>query len=121
MNIYVKRIYEDAAAGDGYRVLVDRLWPRGIKKEKAGIDKWLKEVAPSTNLREWFNHEAEKWKEFKTRYYAEIKDTPAFEELQAEARRHTTVTLLYGAKDEEYNQATALAGFLKKAIHKQKP
>jgi len=106
--VKAKRIYEDTARGDGYRILVDRLWPRGIKKEAAGIDKWLKDVAPSNELRKWFGHETSKWKQFLSKYREELKDNPALEELRADIRKHKNVTLLYAAKNEEHNQAMAL-------------
>lgn len=112
MAVKIKRIYEPYATADGYRILVDRLWPRGIKKEKAHVDVWLKDVAPSTELRQWFGHQAERWSEFKTRYRAELKDSPAWKELQTYIHDHKTVTLLYGAKDEAHNQARALQAFL---------
>lgn len=108
MPVNTKRIYEDASLGDGYRVLVDRLWPRGKKKEEAGIDLWLKEVAPSTALRKWFNHDPERWTEFVKKYKEELQNSEALDELKAIARKHKTLTLLYGAKDEEHNQAVAL-------------
>jgi len=111
--IKIKRIYEPASKADGYRVLVDRLWPRGIKKENARVDKWLKDIAPTTGLRKWFNHEPEKWKQFITRYRKEISSSDAMKELKADLREHKTVTLLFGAKDEEHNQAQALLEFLK--------
>lgn len=112
MKIKTKRIYEPAADSDGFRILVDRLWPRGMKKEEVHIDLWLKEVAPSTELRKWFNHEPEKWEQFMEKYHAELKGAAAFEELIALAEKHKTLTLLYGAKDEQYNQAVALKQFL---------
>lgn len=112
MAIRIKRIYEPFKKADGYRILVDRLWPRGIKKEEAHIDKWLKDVAPSTTLRKWFGHDPGKWKEFITRYEKELKGAPALDELKEDIRKHKTVTLLYGAKDEEHNQAVALAKLL---------
>jgi uncharacterized protein YeaO (DUF488 family) len=108
MAITIKRIYAPAAKTDGFRILVDRLWPRGISKEKARIDLWLKEVAPSTDLRNWFNHEPEKWKEFCIRYKMELKDSAALSELRTLLRSHRDVTLLYAAKDEQHNQALAL-------------
>ena len=114
MHIKIKRIYEPYDMLDGYRVLVDRLWPRGIKKESAGIDVWLKEVAPSTELRKWFDHDAKKWKDFIKKYEAELKLTGDFADLVALAKKHKTVTLLYSAKDEEHNQAVALAQFIKR-------
>ena len=113
MVIKTKRIYEPATKTDGYRILVDRLWPRGMKKEAAQIDEWMKEVAPSTALRKWFNHEPEKWEEFVTKYKAELQDADAFKVLLAAVAGHKTVTLLYAAKDELYNQAIALSNFLK--------
>lgn len=112
MSIAIKRVYEPFSKADGYRILVDRLWPRGIKKEDAHVDLWLKEVAPSTALRKWFNHEPEKWKSFLTKYKAELKESAALEELTALLRQHKTVTLLYGAKDEQHNQAVALKQFM---------
>ena len=112
MGIKIKRIYEPYAIADGYRVLVDRLWPRGIKKDEAHIDIWMKEVAPSTGLRKWFNHEPGKWKQFTAKYRAELKDTTAFEELISIIKNHKTVTLIYSAKNEEYNQAVALKKFI---------
>ncbi len=111
MSIAIKRVYESFSKADGYRILVDRLWPRGIKKEDAHVDLWLKEVAPSTALRKWFNHEPEKWKSFLTKYNAELKGSAALEELQALRKQHKTVTLLYGAKNEQHNQAVALKQF----------
>ncbi|MBN9295458.1 MAG: DUF488 domain-containing protein [Filimonas sp.] len=111
--VQTKRIYEPASKSDGYRILVDRLWPRGIKKETAAIDVWMKEVAPSNELRKWFNHEADKWTQFKTKYRAELKNTAALKELHAAVEKYKTVTLLYGAKDEMHNQAVALEEMLK--------
>jgi len=110
--VKIKRIYEPYSRNDGYRILVDRLWPRGIKKETAQVDKWLKEVAPSSELREWFDHDPEKWKRFVINYKTELKNSAAFEELKSEAYKHTTVTLLFAAKDEQYNNAVALQQFI---------
>jgi len=107
-----KRVYEPAAKEDGYRVLVDRLWPRGLTKAKAHVDLWLKEVAPSTELRKWFGHEPEKWLEFQKRYRAELKKD-ALESLRKLEKEHKKVALLYGAKSEERNQAVALLKILK--------
>lgn len=112
-TIIIKRIYDEPSNADGYRVLVDRLWPRGVSKEKAAIDIWLKEVGPSTALRKWFNHEAEKWPEFLKRYEAELKNNTALSELKKILKKHKTVTLLYGAKDAEHNQAVVLKTALK--------
>jgi len=110
----IKRVYETAAKEDGYRVLIDRLWPRGLTKAKACVDLWLKEVAPSTELRKWFGHEPEKWPEFQKRYHAEMKAQPqAIAALRKLEKEHKKVTLLYGAKSEERNQAVALLKILK--------
>ncbi|MBS1529930.1 MAG: DUF488 domain-containing protein [Bacteroidetes bacterium] len=108
MAVQIKRVYEPFAESDGYRVLVDRLWPRGISKDRAHIDQWLKEVAPSTELRQWFHHEEGKWHDFETRYRHELKDSEALKELAALAKKHKNLTLLYGAKDEHNNQAAVL-------------
>lgn len=110
----IKRVYEDAQHNDGYRVLVDRLWPRGLTKEKAAVDLWLKEIAPSPELRKWFNHEPEKFPEFNKRYRAELKQNPAVEELRALGREHKTITLVYGAHDPKHNQAVVLQNYLGK-------
>lgn len=112
MSITVKRIYEPATPTDGYRVLVDRLWPRGIAKEKARIDLWLREIAPSTELRQWFDHDPVKWQEFCARYRAELRrNAELLESLKQQANKGL-VTLLYSAHDEKYNQAVALREFL---------
>jgi uncharacterized protein YeaO (DUF488 family) len=108
----IKRIFEPPESSDGRRILVDRLWPRGISKERARIDEWLKETAPSTELRKWFSHDPTKWAEFNRRYATELKGKEAIlDALRAEAKRGT-VTLLYAAKDEEHNQAVALRALL---------
>ena len=112
MAIHIKRIYDPVSKTDGYRILVDRLWPRGIKKEDAHIDKWMKEVAPSTALRKWFNHEPEKWPQFITKYRAELKASNDFAELVSLTNEHKAITLLYSAKDEQHNQAVALKQFI---------
>lgn len=112
--IKIKRVYEKPAKADGWRVLVDRLWPRGMKKEAARVDVWMKDVAPSTALRKWFGHEPEKWSEFQKRYRRELeRKTELLAELKKMAKEHGTLTLLYGAKDEEHNDAAALASVLK--------
>jgi uncharacterized protein YeaO (DUF488 family) len=114
--LHIKRVYEPAAADDGVRVLVDRLWPRGLSKEKAAIDHWAKDVAPSTELRRWFDHEPGRWDGFVARYRVEL-DAP---EAQAEVAtiraflRKSRVTLLYAAHDEELNNAVALRDYLRK-------
>jgi len=109
MQVAIKRAYDAPDPKDGYRVLVDRLWPSGIKKENAEIDLWLKEVAPSTKLRTWFGHDPAKWEEFKKKYEDELKDNETWEELQILAKAKAKITLVYAAKDEEHNQAVVLA------------
>ncbi len=114
MKVLVKRIYEPAGKSDGVRVLVDRLWPRGMSKENAKLDLWLPDLGPTTALRQWFNHDPERWDEFQRRYYAELKGKKELvAELKGRAKKGT-VTLLYSAKDEERNQAVALRSFLTK-------
>jgi uncharacterized protein YeaO (DUF488 family) len=108
--IATKRVYEKVAKDDGFRVLVDRLWPRGLTKEKARVDLWMKEIGPSDELRKWFHHEDGDWPEFEKRYRAELKEK---KELLGEIRnlekKHGKVTLLFGSKDERRNQAAVLA------------
>ena len=109
-RIKVKRAYDAPDDGDGYRVLVDRIWPRGVKRETARLDAWLKEIAPSTELRKWFGHDPAKWDEFQARYRAELEapdQHKTLEELLAHARRGA-ITLVYGARDTEHNNAVAL-------------
>ena len=111
--IKIKRVYEKPAKEDGWRVLVDRLWPRGMKKEAAHLDAWMKDVAPSDALRKWFGHEQEKWGEFQKRYRSELaKKSELVAELKKMAKEHGTLTLLFGAKDEEHNEAVVLANAL---------
>jgi uncharacterized protein YeaO (DUF488 family) len=108
MTVAIKRVYEEPKDTDGTRILVDRLWPRGLTKEKAKVDLWLKEIAPSNELRKWFAHDAKKWTEFQARYKQELKShTEQFALLKQEAAK-APVTLLYGAKDEEHNEAVVL-------------
>lgn len=110
--IQIKRVYESHAAADGARLLVERLWPRGIAKEALEMDAWLKDAAPSTDLRRWFNHDPKRWAEFKRRYHAELEDHPdAWAPLLTRARRGR-VTLLYSAHDLEHNNAVVLRDFL---------
>jgi len=111
VNVILKRAYESPAKSDGYRVLVDRLWPRGLTKVKARIDLWLKEVAPSTELRKWFGHDPKKWIEFKKRYREELRTNPAWPELQSLAQQKD-LTLLYAAKDQLHNEAVVLKQLL---------
>ncbi len=110
--IRVKRVYEQPEAGDGKRFLVERLWPRGMKKEDLKMDDWVKEVAPSDTLRRWFGHDPAKWKEFRLRYFTELKENPDSWKPLLEEARHGTVTLLYSAHDQEHNNAVALKAFL---------
>lgn len=112
MNPKIKRVYETPAPEDGTRILVDRLWPRGLTKEKARIDLWLKEVAPSNELRKWFSHDPAKWPEFKSRYRAELKHNAHQFELLKQELAKGPATLLYGAKDQQYNQAQVLLQLL---------
>jgi uncharacterized protein YeaO (DUF488 family) len=104
----IKRVYEKPEKDDGIRILVDRLWPRGLTKEKAGIDLWLKDIAPSTELRKWFGHDPLKWKEFRKRYSEELKHNEEQVSLLKDQMKKGTVTLVYGAKDEEHNEALVL-------------
>lgn len=109
--IKIKRAYEAASDDDGYRVLVDRIWPRGISKEEAVINEWLKEAAPSNELRKWFNHDPEKYNEFSERYLKELTDgkqQSAFNRLEQIIKEYDPVTLVYGAKNQKYNQAVVL-------------
>lgn len=112
MNMHIKRVYEKPGKEDGKRILVDRLWPRGLTKERASIDLWLKEIAPSTELRKWFGHDPEKWKEFQKRYHQELKNNESQVSLLREQLKKGTVTLVYGAKDEEHNEALVLTEWL---------
>ncbi|MGE5524229.1 MAG: DUF488 domain-containing protein [Rhodospirillaceae bacterium] len=113
-TVRVKRAYEPASAQDGLRVLVDRVWPRGMTKEKLHAHLWLKDIAPSTPLRKWFGHDPEKWPEFKKRYFRELDEhADAISELHRAAARQP-VTLLFAARDEEHNNAVALAEYLRK-------
>ncbi len=109
-----KRVYDDAMESDGFRVLVDRVWPRGVSKERARVDRWLQSVAPSGGLRKWFDHDPEKWEEFKRRYFTELDLSPAgLEELIALTRKGLQrVTLVYSARDRQHNQAVALQEYL---------
>lgn len=109
----IKRIYEQVDKTDGYRILVDRLWPRGVSKENAAVDLWLKEIAPTDELRKWFNHDPEKWGEFQKKYKKEIAANKVIlQQLKEVLKEQKTVTLLYGAKDEEHNQAVVLQNLL---------
>jgi uncharacterized protein YeaO (DUF488 family) len=111
-NVRLKRAYDEPAAADGKRILVDRLWPRGVKKDAAAIDQWAKDIAPSDALRTWFGHDPARWSEFRRRYIAELRGHAAeLDELRALAKRGP-VTLVYGARDEEHNQAVVIRDLL---------
>ena len=112
VEIKIKRVYDAPEKADGFRILVDRLWPRGIKKEDAHVNVWMKEVAPSTELRKWFNHDPEKWKQFLSDYTKELKHSDTVKELADQIKQYNVVTLLYAAKDEQHNQAVVLQKFL---------
>jgi uncharacterized protein YeaO (DUF488 family) len=118
MDVRLKRAYEPASAGDGYRVLVDRLWPRGVSKEQAKLDEWDRELAPSSQLRKWFGHEPDRFPEFRRRYIAELR---ANRRRLRELRRHArtgTLTLVYSAHDSEHNDAVVLADVLRRGLPK---
>jgi uncharacterized protein YeaO (DUF488 family) len=113
LKIRIKRVYQAPHDEDGTRVLVDRLWPRGLSKARARVDLWLKEIAPSTELRKWFNHEPEKCAEFQTRYHHELKSKGDQLAILKDRVNRGPVTLLYGARDEEHNEAVVLQALLR--------
>ncbi len=113
MVLKLKRIYDGYSLEDGYRILVERLWPRGISKEEAHIDLWKKEVAPSNELRKWFNHEDAKWEEFQRRYMDELALDREFEELKKIVSSHGVVTLVFSSRNAEHNNAMVLFNMLK--------
>ena len=112
MRYQVKRIYDAASDDDGYRVLIDRLWPRGMSKEQARIDLWLREIAPSDALRKWYRHDHEKWEEFKARYFAELDNKTEQLEPLISHQDHEIVTLLFSSKELKFNNARALKAYL---------
>ncbi|RMI13775.1 MAG: DUF488 domain-containing protein [Calditrichaeota bacterium] len=116
-RIRIKRIFEPPLPEDGFRVLVDRLWPRGLPKESARIDLWLKEIAPGHDLRKWFGHDPEKWEEFQRRYFRELDQRPEAVEQLLQKTREGTMTLLYAARDPEFNNARALKTYLEKKLN----
>ncbi|GBQ22101.1 hypothetical protein AA0472_0660 [Acetobacter estunensis NRIC 0472] len=119
-DIHVKRVYDPASPDDGQRILVDRLWPRGLSREKAALTAWDKEIAPSTDLRQWFAHDPAKWGEFISRYRTELAaNTQAVDELLARAREGC-VTLLFGARDTQHNEAIVLADWLRSHLSRTK-
>ncbi|MGC1631480.1 MAG: DUF488 domain-containing protein [Gelidibacter sp.] len=107
-TIQIKRVYEDPSSSDGYRILVDRIWPRGVSKEEAKLDEWNKDLAPSTELRKWFDHDPDKFEDFALKYKKELKNSTEDLKRLFEKTKDKTVTLLYGAKDTKFNQAVVL-------------
>lgn len=119
MNIQIKRIYDAPDASDGFRILVDRVWPRGMSREKAALGEWDKMITPSSALRKWFGHDPERYEEFRKRYRKELEDNPEMEQFITLVRQRIDegpVTLLFGAKDREHNQAVVLREFLEEKI-----
>ena|SRR5258705_8567156 len=114
MNIKIKRVYEPTDKFDGTRILVDRLWPRGLTKAKASVDLWLKEIAPSAELREWFGHDIRKWKRFRGRYQTELRHNADLTILLKRKARDGLITLVYAARDERHNEALVLKQFLER-------
>lgn len=118
MDIRLKRAYEPTASSDGYRVLIDRLWPRGVSRKQARLNEWERELAPSTQLRQWFGHEPSRFEEFRHRYIEELRhQRPLLTELRRRAR-DGTLTLVYSARDSEHNDAVVLAGILRRGLPK---
>jgi uncharacterized protein YeaO (DUF488 family) len=115
MSLHLKRAYDTPSSDDGFRILVDRLWPRGLTKEKAAIDLWLREIAPSHELRKWFHHEPDKWPEFRERYIAELSGKPELIAEIADRAQAGVVTLVFSARDEEHNQAVVLREYIEGA------
>lgn len=116
MTIKLKRVYDKPEAGDGVRILVERLWPRGLSKEEATVDIWLKDIAPSAGLRKWYSHEPAKWEEFRRRYYRELdQNRDAVKEL-LEITEGKDVTFVYGSREKEYNSALALKSYIEKLV-----
>jgi uncharacterized protein YeaO (DUF488 family) len=110
--IHLKRVYEKPTRRDGVRILVDRLWPRGLTKERAAVKLWMKDVAPSTALRKWFDHDPAKWKQFQIRYQTELREKNDVLKLLVQKSEKRTVTLVYGARDQEHNEALVLKRIL---------
>jgi len=121
MGIAIKRVYAAPAEGDGYRVLIDRLWPRGLKKEAVAMDVWAKELAPSTELRQWFGHDPALWDEFRQRYAAELAGSASVWQALARRSAQEPVTLLYGARDEAHNDAVALKALMEQWLRRRPP
>ncbi|MBI0062511.1 DUF488 domain-containing protein [Bifidobacterium apousia] len=117
-QVDIKRVYEQAADEDGIRVLVDRLWPRGVSKERAALSGWIKDVAPSSDLRRWWHHDPDRFEEFARRYRTELDDNPALEDLLSIVREHDRTTLVYAAKDPAVNHALILRDYIRQALEK---
>src|SRR5699024_9486137 len=120
MTVKLKRVYEEEAKSDGKRILVDRVWPRGVSKEKANLYEWLKEIGPSKELRQWFNHDPDKFQEFKKKYKAELQDgeqKASYDKLKAIQKENSTITLIFSAKDEENNQEQVLNTMLEAHLY----
>lgn len=116
MPIYTKRIYEKASKGDGLRILVDRLWPRGVSKKDAKVNLWLKEIAPSAELRTWFGHDPAKWHDFKSYYFLELEKNPQLTAQLLQKAQEGTVTLVFSAKEKKFNNAMALKEYLEEKL-----
>jgi uncharacterized protein YeaO (DUF488 family) len=115
-KIHLKRAYDQVSPDDGYRILVERLWPRGLTKEKADVDLWLKEIAPSPELRKWFGHDPQKWQEFSRRYRAELEEnTEAVSQLRQILKKEDNVTFVYAARDTQHNSALLLKDYLEES------
>lgn len=112
MNLKIKRVYEKPEKADGFRVLVDRLWPRGLTKEKVAADLWLKDIAPSTELRKWFSHDPDKWSEFRKKYLLELKENKESVSTLKDYIKKGDLTLLYGARDQVHNEALVIKDFI---------
>jgi uncharacterized protein YeaO (DUF488 family) len=119
IRIKIKRIYDPPGAEDGFRILVDRLWPRGLSKEKAKVDLWLREISPSNELRKWYGHDPDKWTEFKKKYLEEIEEKKEEFDLLRKKAREGTVTFLFSSKEEELNNAAALKEFVERKLRKK--
>lgn len=118
--IEIQRVYDEKPRVRGYRVLVDRVWPRGLKKEEVKADLWLRDIAPTSNLRKWFGHDPDKWEEFKKRYFEELNNKKEDLDIITRKEREGKVILLYGARDTEHNQAVALKKYLEKKSRRRK-
>ena len=118
-QVDIKRVYEQAADEDGVRILVDRLWPRGVSKERAALSGWLKDVAPGPDLRRWWHHDPDRFEDFARRYRTELDDNPALEDLLSIVREHDRTTLVYAAKDPAVNHALILRDYIRQALEKE--